>query len=206
MEGHNVVVDNGHRPSAGGRAEVSTEHFGRPAGVGLRILVVEDDADTARSMASLLRLYGHRVRVAQDGPAALRLARRTRPDVVLLDLGLRGMDGWGVARRLGKESFVKPPFLVALSGYGGEEDRRRSEEAGIHLHLVKPVDPVFLRRLLRRFQEVVMPRRRPPGRAGGHHNRRGVDTSGPGRTGGVVRRGSRPEPLLHCCAGDCSWE
>jgi CheY-like chemotaxis protein len=206
MEGYDVVADYGHGPSAWEDAEYASNHFGRPDGVGLRILVVEDDADTAQSTALLLRLYGHRVRVAPDGRAALRLARRARPDVVLLDLGLPGMDGWEVARRLGEQLFARPPFLVALSGYGGEEDRRRSEQAGIHLHLVKPVDPEFLRRLLRRFQEVVMPGPCPPARGGGHHSGRGVDTSGPGLTDGVALWGRRPEPLVCCSAEDCCWQ
>lgn len=123
---------------------------------GLHILIVEDDSDTAESMAFLLCYYGHRVEIALDGPSACQAARNKTPDVVLLDIALPGMDGWQVARRF-QESSEKKPFLIALTGYSSEEDRRRSLEAGIDLHLVKPVYPDCLRRLLARFCRIVMP-------------------------------------------------
>jgi two-component system CheB/CheR fusion protein len=108
-------------------------------------------------MAFLLRYYGHRVEIALDGPSACQAARNKNPDVVLLDIALPGMDGWQVARHFQESSSEKKPFLIALTGYGSEEDRRRSLEAGIDLHLVKPVDPDYLRRLLARFYRIVMP-------------------------------------------------
>jgi CheY-like chemotaxis protein len=127
---------------------------------GLRVLIVEDVADASAVLALLLRMEGHDVRVAPDGPAALALAEAISPDVVLLDIRLPGLDGWEVARRLRRRS-GKPPFLVALTGYGGECDRRRSEAAGIDLHLVKPADPELLLWLLRRFQRTVRGTMRP---------------------------------------------
>ena len=127
-------------------------------GPGLRVLVVEDDADLAASLAGWLGRLGHEVRVAPDGPAALRAAEATRPDVVLLDLGLPGMDGYEVAERVHQElapAMPKAPLVIAVTGRAGEEDRLPSGEAGIDLHLTKPVDPALLSRLLRRFQNIV---------------------------------------------------
>jgi two-component system, OmpR family, response regulator len=123
--------------------------------LGLRVLVVEDDADGALSLAQFLRGLGHEVEVAPDGQAAVEAAQARPPDVVLLDIGLPGLDGWEVARRLQGHPAGKRPLLVALTGYGREADRRRSDEAGIDLHLTKPVDPDQLRWLLPRFQSVI---------------------------------------------------
>jgi CheY-like chemotaxis protein len=113
-----------------------------------RVLVVDDNTDTAESLAKLLELMGHQVRTAPDGPAALESVRDYRPEVVLLDIGLPGMDGYEVARRLRAERATEAVFLVALTGYGQEEDRRRSREAGFDRHLVKPVDLNTLRQVL----------------------------------------------------------
>jgi signal transduction histidine kinase len=113
-----------------------------------RILVVDDSRDAAESLAILLRLTGHDVRTAHDGPEALEAARSFEPEVVLLDIGLPGMSGYEVARRLREQAGTDPPHLVALTGYSQEEDRQRSREAGFDLHLVKPVDPSALRDLL----------------------------------------------------------
>ena len=120
----------------------------------LRVLVVEDHADTAASMAVLLRIHGHEVEVAPDGPSALRIAADRPPDVALLDIGLPGLSGWHVARRL-RERAGKTPLLIAVTGYGRDEDRRRSVEAGIHLHLLKPVDPEALETLLERLKTII---------------------------------------------------
>jgi CheY-like chemotaxis protein len=121
----------------------------------MRVLVVEDHADTSQTMAVLLRLAGYAVESVSDGVAALAAARANPPDVVLLDIGLPGMDGWQLARSLIQQPAPKRPLLVAVTGYGQEDDRRRSQEAGIDLHLVKPVDPVYLRQLLARFRQVI---------------------------------------------------
>jgi len=121
----------------------------------LQVLVVDDDADTAKSMAALLGLSGHDVRVAADGPTALEAAESDRPDVVLLDIGLPGMGGCEVARRLCTQAKHKPPFIIAVTGFGKEDAPRRSEESGIDLHLVKPVNWSQLSALLQRFMKLV---------------------------------------------------
>ena len=115
-----------------------------------RVLVVDDNIDGARVLARLLRAGGHETLVAHDGPAALEEARAHPPDVVLLDIGLPGMDGYQVARRLRELDGMDRALLVALTGYGRDEDRRRSMEAGFDHHLVKPVDPGSLKELLTR--------------------------------------------------------
>jgi CheY-like chemotaxis protein len=103
--------------------------------------VVDDVRDTADSLVLVLTLAGHEVRAAYDGPSALEAARAFRPDVVLLDIGLPGLDGYEVARRLRREPGLGDVVLVATTGYGQEQDRRRAEEAGFTAHCVKPVDP-----------------------------------------------------------------
>jgi len=121
----------------------------------LRVLVVEDEPDTALSMTMLLKLYGHEVQSARDGEEAVLAAWKNPPDVVLLDIGLPKLDGWQVARRLREPPRPKRLLLVAISGYGRPEDRQHSQEAGIDLHLLKPLDPDHLQNLLCRFREVL---------------------------------------------------
>jgi CheY-like chemotaxis protein len=122
----------------------------------LRVLVVEDNADAGAAMAIFLRHHGHEVEVAKDGPTALRIAADNPPDVALLDFGLPGaLDGCEVARRLQEKAAGRKLLLIAITGYGQEEDRRRSREAGIHLHLLKPVDPEELKELLARFKTII---------------------------------------------------
>jgi PAS domain S-box-containing protein len=119
-----------------------------PAHIGTarrRVLVVEDNVDAAESVATLLRLFGHEVRTVYDGPSALEAARAFRPEVVVLDIGLPGMNGYEVARRLRAEPELQPVRIVALTGYGQSEDRRRAQEAGFDQHMTKPVDPAALR-------------------------------------------------------------
>src|SRR5262249_51493418 len=113
-----------------------------------RVLVVDDNVDSAESMAVLLRLYGHDVRLAHDGEAALEAARSFRPEGMFLDISLPKMDGYEVARRLRLEPAMCSLTLVAMTGYGQEEERRRTREAGFHSHLVKPVDFDMLQELL----------------------------------------------------------
>ena len=111
-----------------------------PTAQGSRLLVVDDNVDTATGLAKLLRLLGHDVRVAYDGPSALEAARIHHPAFILLDIGLPGMDGYAVAQRLRTEAICEDSVLIAITGYGQEDDRRRSSEAGFDHHLVKPVD------------------------------------------------------------------
>jgi PAS domain S-box-containing protein len=113
-----------------------------------RVLVVDDNRDGAESLAMLLGVWGHEVELAGDGAEALSAVKNRRPDVVLLDIGLPGMDGYQVAQRLRREPGMADTLLVALTGYGQDEDRRRSREAGFDDHLVKPVDPDRLEQLL----------------------------------------------------------
>ncbi|MEX3690587.1 ATP-binding protein [Paraburkholderia sp. BR14263] len=115
---------------------------------GHRILVVDDNRDAADSLGMLLELYGADVSIVRDGPAALAALDIFRPDVVLLDIGMPGMDGYEVARRAREKPGFQRLTLIALSGWGQEEDRRRSRDAGIDHHLVKPVDVSALEHLL----------------------------------------------------------
>ncbi|HTO06595.1 MAG TPA: PAS domain S-box protein [Myxococcota bacterium] len=114
-----------------------------------RVLVVDDLEDSAESLAMLLRLDGHDVHVANDGPAALEAAERLRPELLLLDVGLPGLSGLEVCRRIRKEPWGRDVRIVALTGWGQDEDRRQTEEAGFDAHLVKPVHPDELREILR---------------------------------------------------------
>ncbi len=109
-------------------------------GRGFRILVVDDSVDTARGMVRLLKLLGNEAVTVHDGYAAIETARTFRPDFVLLDIGLPGMNGYEVARALRQDELLKKAVIIAVSGYGQEEDRRRSRAAGFDHHLVKPVD------------------------------------------------------------------
>jgi CheY-like chemotaxis protein/two-component sensor histidine kinase len=113
-----------------------------------RVLVVEDSKDAAEALRVLLELHGHEVRVAHTGPQGVEAAKGWRPDVVLCDIGLPGLDGYGVARELRRHPTTARARLLALTGYGQEEDKRRSREAGFDHHLVKPADPEELQRLL----------------------------------------------------------
>ena len=122
----------------------------RPAGKHLRILLVEDNRDTADSLRLLLELYGLEVAVAYSGPDGVRAAEQYRPDVVLCDIGLPGLDGYGVARKLRDNPTTAKARLIAVTAYGQDEDRRRSHEAGFEHHLVKPVDADALLRVLLR--------------------------------------------------------
>ena len=110
------------------------------SGKGLRVLVVDDNMDAADSLAWLLRLSGHDTKTAYDGLAAVEEALAFAPQAVILDLGLPGIDGFNVAQRLRREPPTESSLLIALSGYGRDEDQRRSSEAGFDFHMVKPVD------------------------------------------------------------------
>jgi CheY-like chemotaxis protein len=119
----------------------------RPA----RVLVVEDNADTADALTMLLELLGHRVRAAHDGMAALDAAHANVPDVMLVDIGLPGMDGYEVARRVRRDPDLRQVVLVALTGYGQEEVKQQAMAAGFDYHLVKPVNPDALHGLVARL-------------------------------------------------------
>ena len=109
-------------------------------GHGCRVLVVDDNVDLARSLVMLLEMSGHAARMVHDGPSALEAVLIERPDVVLLDIGLPGLDGFEVARQMRQQPALKGVVLIALTGYGRATDRQRSQEAGFNHHLVKPAD------------------------------------------------------------------
>ena len=113
-----------------------------------RILVVDDNEDGAASLAGLLELRGHEVRIAHDGIEAIEVAGSFRPNVVLLDLGLPRLSGYDVCRRIREQSWGERMILIAQTGWGQDEDRRRTKEAGFDFHFVKPVDPAALEQLL----------------------------------------------------------
>jgi two-component system, OmpR family, response regulator len=117
----------------------------------LSVLIVEDNDDAASSTAELLEMRGHTVRIARSGLEGLSEAESDPPDVVLLDIGLPGLNGWEVCRQL-KQSSGKRPVVVAVTGYDSDEDCERSKEVGIDLHLTKPVEPKALASLLDRFR------------------------------------------------------
>jgi CheY-like chemotaxis protein len=119
-----------------------------PASIPRRVLVVDDNVDGARSLEKLLRVLGHEITVTHDGQAGLEQARSFKPDVVLLDIGLPGMNGYEVARRLRQMPALRDVLLVALTGWGKDEDRQKSMEAGFNAHLVKPIELQDLAALL----------------------------------------------------------
>jgi CheY-like chemotaxis protein len=113
-----------------------------------RVLVVDDNRDSADTMGQLLRLLGSEVQTAHDGTTALELVEGYRPEVVLLDIGMPGMDGYQVARRIRERSEFNGVTLVALTGWGQADDRRRTRAAGFDEHLVKPADLAVLQSVL----------------------------------------------------------
>ena len=113
-----------------------------------RVLLIEDNADARAALAALLELEGYVVEAAPDGASGLEIVRDKRPDVALIDIGLPGIDGYEVARRI-RDLGPPQPHLVALTGYSRSEDRERAAQAGFDAHLVKPIDPTALAALVR---------------------------------------------------------
>ena len=148
-------------PLAGSAAAValtaaSAREAAGPA-VACRVLVADDLRDSADSLGLLIELMGHAVEIAYDGEAALRTAERFRPDIVLLDLGMPKLDGFEVSRRIRATPWGASMRLVAQSGWGQDEDRRRSAEAGFDHHLVKPIDPAALEALMQTLASAARP-------------------------------------------------
>ena len=119
----------------------------------LRVLVVDDNEDTVLSFSMLLKASGHDVRTAHDGPTAVQAALDYRPDVVLLDIGLPGLNGYEVAKRIRQDPVLKNVMLVALTGYGQDSDRQTSLQAGFNHHLVKPARLEQLQKILATVSE-----------------------------------------------------
>jgi CheY-like chemotaxis protein len=115
-----------------------------------RVLVVEDSPDARQSLRLLLEMAGHHVETSEDGPSGLAKLGEFRPDVALIDLGLPGMDGYAVARELRRRPDTRAIRLVAVTGYGQAEDRRRAVAAGFDQHVTKPVDATMLDEMLGR--------------------------------------------------------
>jgi CheY-like chemotaxis protein len=118
-----------------------------PAPVGRSILIIEDNADARDALRMLLELDGHTVEAVEEGQQALEVARAKDPDIALVDIGLPGIDGYEIARRV-RARDTRRPVLIALTGYGQPEDRRRATDAGFDDMLVKPVDPTALTNLI----------------------------------------------------------
>jgi CheY-like chemotaxis protein len=154
IEGHSVGPGRGSRftvrlPAMISSAQISEEKP-RPAAAAAaqyRILVADDNRDAADSLQRILEVYGHDVRVAYDGGAALQLGEAFEPRVAVLDIGMPGKNGYDVARAM-RSRQGRSLTLVALTGWGQEGDRRRALEAGFDYHLTKPVDPDALNELL----------------------------------------------------------
>lgn len=141
-----LLIQPPHRPlprSDGPRAKALSD---------CRILVVDDNKDSADSLRMLLRLKGNEIRTAHDGLEAVEVAERFHPELVLLDIGLPKLNGYEVARHIRQQPWGRNVILAALTGWGQDEDRRRSQEAGFNFHIVKPVDLAALERLLAGLQ------------------------------------------------------
>ncbi|MGH8260778.1 MAG: response regulator [Steroidobacteraceae bacterium] len=131
------AVDAGSEPGSDGAGDGAT-----------RILIVDDNPDIIESTSLILELAGYAVRSALSGQAALDLAPAFRPSIVLLDIGMPGLDGYAVARRFRAEPLLRDTVLIAVTGYGTAADRARAMSAGFDRHLVKPVDPAVLEQTL----------------------------------------------------------
>lgn len=113
-----------------------------------KILVVDDNHDSALSLAMMLSIMGHDTRTAHDGESAVLAAESFQPEVVLLDIGLPKLNGYEVAQRIREQPWGAAMYLIAVTGWGQDEDRQRSSEVGLNLHMVKPVEPSALEKLL----------------------------------------------------------
>jgi CheY-like chemotaxis protein len=127
---------------------IDTAHSVNTTPQHFRILVVDDNHDSALSLAMMLSIMGHETRTAHDGESAVVTAESFLPEVVLLDIGLPKLNGYEVAQRIRESEWGQSMFLIAVTGWGQEEDRQRSSEVGLNVHMVKPVEPAALERLL----------------------------------------------------------
>ena len=123
-----------------------------PAVKKLRLLLVDDNKDVVNMLAMLLRRVGHEVQIAHDGPAAIEAARQHKPEVVLLDIGLPGMSGYEVAEKLRSEKDLNHFRLIAMTGYGQDEDVNRAKRSGFDDHLLKPVRLESIQQALTRLE------------------------------------------------------
>jgi CheY-like chemotaxis protein len=126
----------------------AADQSGKATAVKRRVLVADDNADSALSLAMILKFMGHETQTAHDGLTALELAETFRPEVAILDLGMPRLNGYELCHRIRQQPWGKSMLLVALTGWGQEDDRRRTQEAGFDHHIVKPIDTATLQRLL----------------------------------------------------------
>jgi signal transduction histidine kinase len=139
----NIPMRQAQHPGLPAR-EANAESRAEP----IRILIVEDNRDAAESTRMLLDMDGHEVHIAYNGHDGIEAARKIQPQVILCDIGLPGMDGYEVARQIRQDSSFAAPYIVALTGYGRDEDQRQARDAGFDLHMTKPIDYSLLRRVL----------------------------------------------------------
>lgn len=149
--GSEFVVRLPIRVDTGDEVRTATAASSLPCTTALRVLVVDDNQDAATSLASLLQLAGHETQVAHDGVEAMQAAASTKPDLILLDIGLPKLNGYEVARRIREQPWGRDIVLVALTGWGQDNDRKKSKNVGFDSHLVKPVDHSGLMSLLAEF-------------------------------------------------------
>jgi CheY-like chemotaxis protein len=110
---------------------------------------VDDNADSAQTLAMVLDVMGHETRLANDGLEAVRIAQEFQPDIVLLDIGMPRLNGYEACRKIREQAWATAVIIIAVTGWGQDDDRRRSKEAGFDLHLVKPLDPLVVERMMR---------------------------------------------------------
>jgi CheY-like chemotaxis protein len=128
---------------------VDSEGPARAAGPRRRVLVADDNPDSATTLSIMLEVLGNEVRVARDGEEAVRLAQGFRPDAILLDIGMPRMNGYDACEAIRRQPWAADALIVALTGWGQEEDKSRSRAAGFDRHLVKPVEPATIEKLIR---------------------------------------------------------
>ena len=141
LPGLRVVASNSPKVQSG------TEESAAPSAL-RRVLIADDNRDGAESLAMLIEFSGHQVYLAHTGIDAVQMAAIHRPHIAILDIGMPGMDGYQVAERIRDETWGRHMILIALTGWGQEDDKRRAQRAGFDHHLTKPVDPATLEELL----------------------------------------------------------
>ncbi len=114
----------------------------------MRVLIADDNEDAGTSLAMMLQIRGHEVHVTRDGIHAVELAATLQPDVILLDIGMPILNGYETCRRIRQQSLTTRPYVIAVTGWGREDDKQRAQEAGFDQHIVKPLDPAYLEKLL----------------------------------------------------------
>jgi CheY-like chemotaxis protein len=139
-------------PPLGHSAAVASAPVATGEARAFRVLVADDNEDSARTLAMVLDVMGHQTRMANDGIQAVSQAQEFEPDLVLLDIGMPGLNGYEACRQIRQQAWATTVTIIAVTGWGHDEDRRRSKAAGFDLHLVKPLDPLVVERLMRELK------------------------------------------------------